>query len=183
MSFRSQHLECKFPHGAEHNQTEWTVGRLRKATWKELLAENLHACGWTRFDPDVPVMAFLKCNLNALAASKEVGYKGINSGRSLLHRIRKRDITDILTLLIMLMRAGKMPKTCTDLLKPWHKRQSSGKRKWLSSSPSIVAIEIAQEIINRSIKKYGGKKRSCAKLGITLKTMNYWLKWEIVKQV
>lgn len=162
MSFNSRHMDHRSSCGERRESNEITVEYLRKRTWEQLLKEDIKADGHTRFAGDKPTLAFLRYNLNATVAGTMLGYKGENPAKSLLFRVRKNGVGDILELLQMLMKAGKMPKKCTELL-----------RRRRRTSPEAVAI--AKEIIYKSAKKYGSVENARKALGITDWDIYYWL--------
>ena len=164
MQHNSSYYNNMNPAGRNNSSNEYTEEDLRRLTWDELLAEVPGADGSTRFPGDRVVMAFLKCNLNLHEAAKLVGYRGNSSGiaASVRFRLSRSGVGNILRLLTLLMRAGKMPKKCTQLLA---KQRRPGKH----------AVAIANEIINRSTAKYNDLDEACRKLGIDYPTAAYWL--------
>lgn len=169
MSFKGQHMKQRRLHGARLVYKPWTVSELKRLGWKGLLVENFHATGNTRFDPDTPVFALLKYNMNAFTAAKALGYRGdCVAGWNLCKRIKLRDVTDMYGLLIMLQKAGLMPKKCTELLSA-----KTGTGRWRTAK---VVAEFAVEIIYQAVAAHGSLEKACVVLGITVVDVNFWVK-------
>lgn len=168
MSYRSRHVSQVgelLPCGGTTKVVKYTVEYLRNRSWEDLLAERVIIEGNTRFPLGVLTLAFLKNNMNILHAAREVGYRGSNRAVSnnFVKRISKAEVGNILELLVKLMKAGKMPLKCDELL------------KLRSSRVSKVRLETAREICKRAVEKWNGKTTACSKLGVEPRVLDYWL--------
>ena len=163
MSFNSRHMSDPAPLGYYCVTHKYNNKILEDALWENLLTEDIHTDGNTKWTRDKPSLAFLKNNLFLGKAAKELGYAmPDNTGcNNVARRVRKRGISNLLALLRTLIITGKMPKNCSKLLQ---------KRK----RPAKLAIEFANEIISASIKKQGSREKALEKLGIDESLAIWW---------
>ena len=163
MSFNSRHMFNPAPLGYYCVTYKYDSKVLKDVPWENLLVEDIHTDGNTKWTRDKPSLAFIKNNLFLGKAAKELGYArpDATGSSNIAKRVRKNGIGNLMALLEALIAAGKMPQNCSALFQ---------RRK----RPAKLAIEFTNEIISKTIKAYGSRKMALRKLGIDESLARWW---------
>lgn len=167
MSHLNKHLNHPVKGARFTQQVEITPKLLRKLGWEGVVKRSTQLTGWTAFEDLACLGSFLKCEMCLQEAAAFCGYAWPETGGAvnLSNRVLRHNSECLLELVNMFISAGLMHKKVIKIaLERVHRGQISKAKK-----------HVAKGIITSAIKKYKGKKRAAKQLGISLKTLNFWL--------
>lgn len=173
-------------HGARINTSSKWKGLFKDVTW-----DNIHKhfggfqeYGNTLFVDALIIAFYFKCKFNLKQTAIKIGYKGsltnpkIVSSTNFSDRLRRINTKSVIEIARELLRTKLITKqTIISIL---NKQVSNGKSHNIQITRSKFYLYYAKALVTSSIKKFGTRKKAAKKLGITLKTINYWVDLEVI---
>ena len=145
---------------------------LRTVTTAELLAENVHLTGFTRFTSLSVILAFFICGLRENATARLLKYRtdvmGNASGNvaSRVRRITEEIDGKFYQAFYILRKAGHIQHSLAWLLNP-----ERSKRKVYGKNRRNISVNICETIVARN---GGNKHRASKKTGVPVSTIDFW---------
>lgn len=187
MAYHSQQMN-HLVNGARIDTPSKCKGLFEGITWNNIHKKwvTYQEYGNTIFIDALIIAFYFKCKFNMHKTSTEIGYigpirlkNGNYGGGALGFRLERINTKSIINIARELLRAKLIDKqTIQDILnKKVHKYHMGANT---SITNGKFYLYYAKALVISSIEKFGTRQKSSEKLGITLKTINYWADLKVI---
>jgi len=147
-----------------------SIAALRTMTTEELLAENVHLTGYSRFNSLSVLLAFFRCGLIEHRTCELLGYSN-NRGPvgDRMGRIAEETDHEFYKAFYVLRKAGHIQHSLTWLLDPVRYPKHG---KHYGKHRRNISVNICKEIVARN---GGSKRRASEHTKVPVSTINFWL--------